>query len=148
MSYVIGFITNTPSRSYRKRQVASVTLHVVHHVVDGYEPFATHTTMWILLCTAKWDKWKSTFHSQGRHADCCPCTASDGSTVNPCCHVKCSRCDQSYSKNNLLNHVETKHDEAKGMCNFCNQSLIKPHTLQSHMQTAHEINWSRLRSAP
>ena len=45
MSYVIGFITNTPSRSYRKRQVASVTLHVVHHVVDGYEPFATHTTM-------------------------------------------------------------------------------------------------------
>ena len=25
-------------------QLASVTLHVVHHVVDGYEPFATQTT--------------------------------------------------------------------------------------------------------
>ena len=147
MSNVIGVITVTPSRSYRKRQPTNAVwlfMWFIMWLMD-MNP-SSHIRPCESYCAQlKWDKWKSTFHSQGRHADCCPCTAS---TVNPSCHVKCSRCDQSYSRNNLVNHVEIKHHEAKSMCNFCNQSLIKPHTLQSHIQTAHEINWSRLRSAP
>ena len=55
--------------------------------------------------------------------------------------------EQSYaieSKQNVETHVKAKHDKAGGWkCKFCQKVSNKPHTLQCHMQTAHEINQSR-----